>query len=146
MIDETLLAQPAAEWQRWVRAALEAYREGDGVLLAQSPLAESSLVEACFLASEPHMLAARGHALAAVLAWGVEKLRPGGAPSWTAQRWRTYNLLYHFYLQGMRVAELAENLGVVEQTTYEARPAAWVALTAVLRHEAHQPARAARNC
>ena len=105
--DATLLAQPAADWQRWVRAALEAYRDGDGVLLAQSPLVESTLVEACFLAGEPRTLAARGRALAAVLSWGVEKLRPGGAPSWTAPRWRTYNLLHYLYLQGMRVAELA---------------------------------------
>lgn len=139
MTDATLLAQPPAEWQRWVRAALEAYRDGDGLQLAQSPLAESALVEACFLAGESHTLAARGRVLAAVLTWGVEKLRPGGAHSWTAQRWRTYNLLYYFYLQGMRVAELAENLGVVEQTTYEARPAAWAALTTVLRHEAQHP-------
>ena len=138
MTDATLLEQPATEWQRWVRAALEAYRDGDGPLLAQSPLAESALVEACFLAGEPRTLAARERALSAVLAWGVEKLRPGGAPSWTAQRWRNYNLLYYFYLQGMRVAELSENLSVVEQTTYEARPAAWAALTTVLRHEAHQ--------
>jgi hypothetical protein len=139
MTDATLLAQPAAEWQRWVRAALEAYREGDGLQLAQSPLAESALVEACFLDGEPRTLAARERALAAVLAWGVEKLQPGGAHSWTAQRWRNYNLLYYFYLQGMHVAELAEHLGVVEQTTYEARPAAWAALTTVLQHEAHQP-------
>ena len=103
MTDATLLAQPVADWQRWVRAALDAYRDGDGLQLAQSPLAESALVEACFLAGEPLTLAARGRALAAVLAWGVEKLRPGGAPSWTAQRWRNYNLLYYFYLQGRHV-------------------------------------------
>ncbi len=130
---------PLADWQAWLRAALEAYRVGDWLQLAQSPLAESALVEACFLAGEPRTLTARGRALAAVLTWGVDKLRPGGAHSWTALPWRAYNLLYYFYLQGMRVSELAENMAVVEQTTYEARPAAFAALATVLRHELQQP-------
>jgi hypothetical protein len=135
--DATLLAHSPAEWQRWVRAALEAYREGDGPRLAQSPLAESALVEECFLAGEPRTLATRERALAAVLAWGVEKLRP---PDEKKKRgWRVYNLLYYFYLQGMRMADLAEQLDVMEPTIYEVRPAACIALTTVLRHEAEYP-------
>lgn len=137
--DAVLLSAPLADWQQWVRSALEAYREGDWIQLAQSPLAESTLVEACFLAGEAQTFTTRARALAAVLTWGVDKLRPGGAHHWTALPWRAYNLLHHFYLQGMRISELAEKMAVVEQTTYDARPAAFTALATVLRYELDRP-------
>ena len=134
-----LLSHPETDWQQWTRAALEAYREGDWIQLAQSPLAASALAEECLLSGEPCDLMARGRALAAVLAWGVDKLKPGGTHSWTARPWRAYNVLYYGYLQGMSVSDQAEKIGVVDQTIYDNRPGAFEALATILRHELKNP-------
>ena len=143
MDDTILLRLPEAEFAGLASQALKACREGQLLELATSPLAQSSLVSACFLADEPVSLDTRGRALTAVLAWAVERLRPAGEPQWMAYPWRMYLILYHFYLNGMRVSTLAEQMGVVEQTLYDARPAAFSAVAGVLRQELAEPQDAA---
>ncbi len=139
MADLTLLAMPKAEFNDWVGEACKLYREGDLLALSQLPLAHSSLVEPCFLKGESISGGVRGQALQAVLHWAVDKLRPAGLPSWTASRWRHYNILFYFYLNEMRIAELADNMAIAEQTFYQLRPRAIAALGGVLREELVAP-------
>ncbi len=145
MDDTILLRLPDAEFANLVIQALKACREGQLLELATSPLAQSSLVTTCFLSDEPVTLDGRGRALMAVLYWAVERLRPAGEPLWTAHPWRMYLLLFHFYLRGMRVSELAEHMAVVEQTLYDTRPVAFNALAGVLRQELAAPQDAAQR-
>lgn len=135
----SLSALPANEWVPHLRAVLEAEREGNWFALADSPLAHSALVTSCFLMDEPITPDARARAMQAVLRWGVERLRPAGPTSWAAPAWRTYNVLYHFYLNGMRLVELAEKMSVAENTTYEIRATAFGALAILLHNELQAP-------
>lgn len=139
MNDTILLEQSDKEFARLVSMALKACRDGQLLELATSPLAQSSLVTGCFLSDEPVTLDGRGRALMAVLHWVVERLRPAGETHWTAHPWRFYLLLTHFYLHGMRVSELAEQMAVVDQTLYDTRPAAFNAVAGVLRQELSAP-------
>jgi tetratricopeptide (TPR) repeat protein len=139
MNDTILLQQSDSEFTNLVIQALKACRDGQLLELATSPLAQSSLVTGCFLSDEPVTLDGRGRALMAVLYWAVERLRPAGEAHWTAHPWRLYLLLYHFYLGGMRVSQLAEQMAVVEQTLYDTRPAAFNAVAGVLRREITAP-------
>lgn len=118
-----------------VAEALKCCREGDLLGLSTSPLAHTSLVEECFLIGEPTTPETRGHIMQSLLRWAVDKLRPDGQSHWLKPAWRNYNILYHFYLEGMRASVLAENMGIAEQTLYQARPQAIAALAAILRHE-----------
>lgn len=139
MNDTILLQQSDKEFANLVNLALKACRDGQLLELATSPLAQSSLVTVCFLSDEPVTLDGRGRALMAVLYWAVERLRPAGEAHWTAHPWRLYLLLFHFYLRGMRVSELAEQMAVVEQTLYDTRPTAFNAVAGVLRQELSTP-------
>lgn len=129
-----------------LRAVLDAWREGDLLTLAASPLARTALVEDILLAGEVPTPDTRARALQAVMRWAVERLRPDGAHSWTAQPWRAYNVIYHFYEQGMPLNQLADKLGVVVQTIYDTRATALTTLAKILGQELHHPqATAARQ-
>lgn len=122
-----------------VRNAFELYRDGQILALSRVPLASSVLVEGCFFPDDVLTSDARGRAMGAVLAWAVERLRPSGESVWGAYQWRTYNVLFHFYLHRMRVVELAERMAVTEQTIYEARATALAEVTRVLHEELRDP-------
>lgn len=140
MNDALLLEMPIEQLAALTRKALDACRVGNMPDLAASPLGASSLVVTCFLAGKTDVSSREhGRAVLAVLRWAVEQIRPEGAHNWTAYNWRSYNLLHFFYLQGMRVADLAEKMAIVEQTFYDARPAALSAVTQVLRQELINP-------
>lgn len=125
--------------QRSVADALRYVREGRLLELAMLPLAFSPLVEECFLPGLPVGADVRGRALQAVLHWGIDRLRPSGAHSWTATNWRAYNILYHIYFSGMKVADLAERMAIAEQTLYQARNEALADLALVLLNEWNAP-------
>lgn len=139
MNDTILLAQPPATVEDQLAAALKALREGDLLALGASPLAYTSLVTDCFLTGEPVTTDRRGWILRAVLAWGIERLRPAGESSWIKPAWRYYNILYHFYVEGARASTLAEAMAIAEQTLYQVRAQAIGALTSVIRSELATP-------
>lgn len=139
MNDTILLAQPLVYLEEQMAAALKALREGDLLALGASPLAYTSLVAECFLTGEPTTTDRRGWILRALLAWGIERLRPAGEPSWIKPAWRYYNILYHFYLEGARASALAEAMAIAEQTLYQLRAQAISALTSVIRSELATP-------
>lgn len=127
---------PLPEFETMVGEALKHYREGDWVGLAESPLARSPLVEPCFLPGEPVTGDTRAQALQVMLRWVIEKLNPGGQHSWLGSSWRHYNILYHFYVEGRRVSDLAELMAITQQTFYTGwRPQAITAVATVLQEE-----------
>lgn len=143
MNDTILLAHPPAYLEERIAAALKSLREGDLLALGASPLAYTTLVTECFLTGEPITTDGRGRILRALLAWGIERLRPTGEPSWIKPAWRPYNILYHFYLEGTRASALAEAMAIAEQTLYHLRAQAISALTSVVRSELAAPAHSA---
>ena len=139
MRDTILLTTHSTKFTELIGEAFKLQREGHIIALAASPLAQSSLVEDGLLPGEPVSPDARGRALQSLLRWTVDKLRPSGQHSWTALNWRHYNVLYGFYIQGLRVAELSERMAIADQTLYKIRPSAIAAAAAVLRHEMRNP-------
>ncbi len=131
-----LVKLPLLEFEAIVGEALKRDRDGDWLGLADSPLAYSSLVEPCFLPGEPVTGDARAQALKVMLRWGIEKLNPGGAHDWLGSAWRHYNILHFFYIEGHKVADLAEHMAIAEQTFYSGwRPQAINALAKILINE-----------
>ena len=131
-----LVQLPQLEFEAIVGDALKRYREGDWLALSDSPLAHSSLVEPYFLPGEPVTGDSRAQALQVMLRWGIEKLNPGGPHDWLSSSWRHYNILYHFYIEGHRVADLSEHMAIAEQTFYSGwRPQAIIAVTKILHEE-----------
>lgn len=131
--------------QAIVETALNRYRDGDWLQLAASPLAHTLLVEGYFLAGEPLGDDVRARAMEVVLRWAVAKLRPAGAHNWFANAWRHYNIVHSFYLQGWRVADVAEQMAITEQTFYNWRPAAIATLAHIIAQECQVPRDAERR-
>lgn len=128
------------ENQKWVGDGLKYVREGRILELSALPLAQTSLVTDCFLSGHPITPDSRGRTLRSILRWGVDRLKPGGAHSWYAIDWRNYNTLNAFYLEGLKVVELAEKMGVSVQTLYSIRSEAVAEATKVLIQEIEEPA------
>lgn len=138
MNDLMLLEMPLDELKLLVSQAFKFSREGRLLELSTSPLARSSLVD-CSPSLSPMSSDLRGLALHSLLRWAIDKLRPSGAHSWVAFNWRAYNTLFYFYMDGKRVWELAELMAIAEQTWYQARNDALMAVTRLLRQELSQP-------
>jgi len=138
---DTHVTLPFTTFTVYVREALEACRDGYLVELAASPLATSTLVEACFLAGEPITPNVRGLALRAVLRWAIDECRPGD-PSTNRLAdpvWRTYNLLHQLYFEDARVSELAGPMALTEKRIYDLRPPALTTVAQVLRQALTEP-------
>ena len=127
-------------WEEDVRNLFKCYREGELLRMADSHIAHTHLVESYYIEGEPRTPSLRAQAMQLLLRWAVDKLRPSGAHSWTANLWRHYNILNSFYLQGERVSILSELMGISDQTLYEWRSAALLAVTTVLQDELRRPA------
>lgn len=137
--DTILLDLSTDEFDSVVSDALKMYRDGDVLALSTSQLAQSSLIESGQLTSEQISSDSRGRLTQSLLRWAVERLRPAGEDDWLLSNWRSYNILHHFYIKGMRASELAENMAIAEQTLYQSRPQAIAALSRLLREEMIQP-------
>ena len=123
-----------------VSFAFKLYREGRLLELSTSPLAYKELVESLFWSNSQSVSAdVRGRAVQSVLRWAVDKLRPSGSHSWVAQSWRAYNTLYYFYIAGHKVADLAEQMAISEQTLYQARAEALETVTQIIFDEISRP-------
>ena len=127
------------EVEKYVTEVLRLTRDGDILALADSPVAATSLLESWFVQAEPHGSAERGRAVQSMLIWLIERLKPQGTHSWTQLSWRSYNVLHAFYVEGRRIAEIAELLAVAEQTVYPIRAQAISTLTVLLLEELEQP-------
>jgi len=137
--DKNLLTKSKEKFDTLVVEAFKLYRDGDLLALSTSPLAHTSLVENCFLAGEPATSDTRGRILQSLLQWAVDRLRPGSEQDWLMSSWRTYNILHYFYIQGQRASQLAESMGVADQTLYQLRPQAIAAAAHIVHEELADP-------
>ncbi len=141
MHDPILFSVPESEqkFQEIVREALKSYREGHVLALSMSQLAQSPLINACILTDEPVSPDVRGRAMRLVLRWAVDKLQPSGTHSWLAFNWRLYNVLHAFYIQRKRIWEIAEHMGIANQTIFQIRPKAIEQVSSILYEELTHP-------
>ncbi len=131
MNDETM-----TQFVTMISHALKQWRDGDWLLLSQSPLIESDLVGAALLPNEPRTMLSLARAIQTTLRWGIAQLKPSGEQDWLANRWRQYNLLHHYYELGWLAADVAEQLAIAEQTFYDWRNQAVTLLSHTLFEEA----------
>lgn len=123
-IDETIVTN-----------ALKAHRDGDIFQLADSPLAQTALINGYFLPDEPRTTLQLGQAVQTVLRWVVDGVRPMGEQDWLSPLWRTFNVLDGFYFQRDLIATLAERMAIADQTFYDWRNSAVATITRLLQSE-----------
>ncbi|MEW5986898.1 MAG: hypothetical protein AB1791_09725 [Chloroflexota bacterium] len=142
MNDAILLALSPGEWTKLVKEAFYCCRDGRWLDLANSLLAQSSLVEVCFLDGEPITGGLRGRLTQSLLHWAVDQLRPGEAHSWLSESWSAYNILLYFFLERKPLAALAEKMALAEDTisaTSRRRGEAFAAVAGHLQRELVNP-------
>ncbi|MFK7802965.1 MAG: tetratricopeptide repeat protein [Anaerolineae bacterium] len=127
------------EIQKDVGDGFKYVREGRILELSALPLAQTRLVTDCLLTGHPITPDIRGRTFRSVLRWATDRLKPGGEHNWYANEWRNFNTLNFFYLEGLKVAELSEKMGIADQTLYLVRSEAIAAVTQVLLEEIKSP-------
>jgi hypothetical protein len=108
--EETVIGRP--EFPRLVKDALSHY--WGGPKLSDSPLLGLRVVEHALPEHDGNPI----KALRAVLAQGVERLRPDGERNMTATEWLLYNILELKFIQGRRVRDVAIRLAMSESDLY----------------------------
>lgn len=108
--EETLVEQP--EFSDLVKDALSHY--WGGPKLSDSPLLQLHVVERAL----PEHGGSPIKALRAVLAQGIERLRPDGERKMTTTEWILYNILELKFIQGRRVRDVAMRLAMSESDLY----------------------------
>lgn len=140
-----LLKLPAEDFVTAIEDALKLYRksraEGDLSVLAEAKLAQSSLVQDCLLTQETSTVETRGYGLQGILHWGVNKLSPGGAHSFTERQWQFYNSLFYPYLaeDAWTFKELAQKMMLSERALFKVRGQALQLLALRLGEELVSP-------
>jgi len=108
--EETLIERP--EFPTLVKDALSHY--WGGPKLSDSPLLQLRIVERALSDHDGNPI----KALRAVLAQGIERLRPDGERKMTATEWLLYNILELKFIQGRRVRDVAMRLAMSESDLY----------------------------
>jgi hypothetical protein len=108
--EETLIEH--AEFPNLVKDALSHY--WGGPKLSDSPLMQLRVVERALPEHDGNTI----KALRAVLAQGIERLRPDGERKMTAAEWLLYNILELKFIQGRRVRDVAVRLAMSESDLY----------------------------
>lgn len=102
----------APDFPQVVREALRHY--WGGPRLVESPLMRTRLVRRAL--RENDGVGAR--ALRAVLTEAIERLKPPGERSMTAQEWVLYNILEMKFIQGRPIREIADRMAISESDFY----------------------------
>jgi hypothetical protein len=108
--ERTLVERP--EFPSLVKDALSHY--WGGPKLSDSPLLQLRIVERALLEHDGNPI----KALRAVLAQGIERLRPDGKRKMAAAEWILYNILELKFIQGKRVRDVAMRLAMSESDLY----------------------------
>lgn len=108
--EEALIEGP--EFPGLVKDALSHY--WGGPKLSDSPLLQLRVVERALPDHDGNPI----KALRAVLAQGIERLRPDGERKMTAAEWLLYNILELKFIQGRRVRDVAMRLAMSESDLY----------------------------
>lgn len=133
--DETLIERP--EFPGLVKDALSHY--WGGPKLSDSPLLQLRVVERALSEHDGNPI----KALRAVLAQGIERLRPDGERKMTAAEWLLYNILELKFIQGRRVRDVAMRLAMSESDLYRKQRIAIEEVAyhiAEMERQAHQQA------
>jgi hypothetical protein len=131
--EKNLIERP--EFPRLVKDALSHY--WGGPKLSDSPLLQLRVVERALPEHDGNPI----KALRAVLAQGIERLRPDGERNMTTAEWLLYNILELKFIQGRRVRDVAMRLAMSESDLYRKQR---VAIEEVAHHiaemerQAHQ--------
>ncbi|MFT5194257.1 MAG: putative membrane protein [Candidatus Promineifilaceae bacterium] len=131
--------QTLLEIQKDIGDGFKYVREGRILELSALPFAQTRLVTDCLLTGHPITPDIRGRTLRSILRWAIDRLKPGGEHKWFANEWRNFNILNYFYLEGLKVAEVSEKMGIADQTLYLIRLEAIAAVAQVLVQEIKQP-------
>ena len=106
-----------------VKNVLRKYRRylqrRDVALLSEGMLSNNVLVDAYWLSGDEQTAETKGYAVEALIYWIAARLRGHGEHSWTDYEWRLYNVVYYYYLQGGKVADLVERMGIGEAAFYK---------------------------
>jgi len=124
------------EFAGLVRDALSHY--WGGPKLSDSPLLQLNVVERALPEHDGNPI----KALRAVLAQGVERLRPDGDRNMTGTEWLLYNILELKFIQGRRVRDVAVRLAMSESDLYRKQR---VAIEEVAHHIAEMERRASQQ-
>jgi hypothetical protein len=108
--EEMLIERP--EFADLVKDALSHY--WGGPKLSDSPLLQLRVVEHALRQHDDNPI----KALRAVLAQGIERLRPDGERKMTTTEWLLYNILELKFIQGKRVRDVAMRLAMSESDLY----------------------------
>jgi len=108
--EDTLIERP--EFPTLVKDALSHY--WGGPKLSDSPLLKLRVVERVLSEHDGNPI----KALRAVLAQGIEGLRPDGERKMTTAEWLLYNILELKFIQGRRVRDVAMRLAMSESDLY----------------------------
>lgn len=122
-----------------VTQALKLYRESRFLDMSMLPIAQTDLVLDCLAPFGEVSPDIRGSAVGSILKWGIERMRPSGEKNWMNYRWRAYNTLNAFYIEGERMQELADLMAVARQTLYDMRSDAIAQLANILNEEMQNP-------
>ena len=134
MSDTFLLEMTRKAFEGIVEEALRACRSAEPLALANSPLAQSSLIDD----KTPSL---RDQATRATLRWAVDKLQPNDQThSWTAYEWRAFNVLHFAYLEEhLTIEALSQRMLVHRQTIFRVRSKAIESVAAILQTELAEP-------
>jgi hypothetical protein len=119
----SILADPEADLESWVKDALSHY--WGGPKLSDSPLMDLDVVQQTRADHDGNAV----NALRAILRKGVDTIRPEGKRLFTAE-WILYNILEMKFIEGHKVREVAARLAVSEADLYRKQR---VAVEAVAR-------------
>lgn len=131
--EDELIERP--EFPGLVRDALSHY--WGGPKLSDSPLLQLNVVERALPEYDGNPI----KALRAVLAQGVERLRPDGDRTMTGAEWLLYNILELKFIQGRRVRDVAMRLAMSESDLYRKQR---VAIEEVAHHIAEMERQVSR--
>ena len=132
--EKTIIERP--DFTNLVKDALSHY--WGGPKLSDSPLLQLRVVRRALPEHDGNAL----KALRAILAQGIEQLRPDGERKMTAAEWLLYNILELKFIQGRRVRDVAIRLAMSESDLYRKQR---VAIEKVAEHIAEMEREAHRQ-
>ncbi len=125
-----------SEFEQIVREAFDAYRNKPE-RLPKSKLGDNLLAQDCYFRAEPLNNKAKKRAITVILTWAVDQLKPLGKENLKEVAWRSYAVLFYYYLQGKGSKEV--NILLTHQNMGVLIPAAIAAVSRILEQELENP-------
>jgi hypothetical protein len=133
-LEATLIHDP--DFPHWVKDALSHY--WGGPKLTESPLLGLQVVREALRANDFNT----ARAMRSVLDQALDRLKPAGERSSTANQWLIYNILELKFVRGLKVRDIAQRLAMSESDLYRKQRVAVAALSRQLAVMEAEPATA----